>query len=142
MRSLRSWVWLIAIVFATLLAAAPTEQAPNVIKDSIKIPEEERSRENPVSPTPASLERGKNLFSSQCAMCHGESGDGKGKLAEQYDFKSVDFTDVARQKQRTDGEYFYILTKGCGHMPGEGERLPELWKWDLVNHIRTLASSE
>jgi cytochrome c5 len=139
MRSLTPRVWLICVIAAvTLLAAAPEEQ--NTDKCSLEIPEAEKNRKNPVPASPESLERGKTIFSSQCAMCHGEKGDGKGKLAEKYDFKSVDFTDAARQKQRTDGEYFYILTKGCGHMPGEGERLPEAWKWDLVNHIRTLAS--
>jgi len=139
MRSFAPWVWLICLVAVTVLAAAPQQHGAKAAKCSLDIPEAEKNRENPVSSTPGSLERGKNIFSSQCTMCHGEKGDGKGKLAEQYEFSAVDFTDPGRQKQHTDGEYFYILTEGCGHMPGEGERLPELWKWDLVNYIRTLA---
>ena len=140
MRSITPWAWLVCLVAVTVLVAAPPEPGTPAVKCSLDIPAAEKKRENPVSPSPASLERGKNIFSSQCAMCHGEGGDGKGKLADQYDFVVVDFTDPERQKKRTDGEYFYILTEGCGHMPGEGERLPELWKWDLINHIRTLAS--
>ncbi|MDX1389672.1 MAG: cytochrome c [Acidobacteriota bacterium] len=134
MRSATSWTVLAFVVAGvTLLGAAPDQKsAPS------EIPEAEKNRKNPVETTPESIERGQTLFWSQCAMCHGEKGDGKGELAERYDFVVVDFTDAALQKKRTDGELFYLLTVGKDHMPGEGERMPDAWKWDLVNYIRTL----
>ncbi len=52
-----------------------------------------------------------------------------------------DFT-AAQQKKRTDGELFYILTRGHAGMPGQGSRLREKQKWDLINFIRSRAPAE
>ena len=49
-----------------------------------------------------------------------------------------DLTDQEAMGKRTDGELFYILTKGCGRMPAQEERLKDKVKWDLVNYVRTL----
>jgi mono/diheme cytochrome c family protein len=103
-----------------------------------KIPDEEKRRKNPQEATPQSIANGKQIFSSQCAMCHGATGDGKGDLAARIGYKMADFTDPKAQAARTDGEYFYILTHGRGKMSGEGERLSEAIRWNLVNYIRTL----
>ncbi len=141
MRSASSWMVLACVVVAAMmLGAAPDQKEPAARPNSI--PEAEKNRKNPVASTPESIERGQTLFWSQCAMCHGEKGDGKGELADRYDFKVVDFTDPAVQKKRTDGELFYLLTVGKDHMPGEGERMPEAWKWDLVNYIRTIPNAK
>jgi mono/diheme cytochrome c family protein len=105
------------------------------------IPVAEKNRKNPVPSTPESIESGRNLFSSQCAMCHGIKGDGKGDLVERLKLKVPDFTDAEKQKRRTDGELFYILTQGHGEMPGE-TRLEPREKWDMINYIRSLARPE
>jgi len=104
-----------------------------------KIPDEEKRRENPQEATPQSIANGKQIFSSQCAMCHGATGDGKGDLAERIGYKMPDFADPNAQAARTDGEYFYIVTHGHAKMSGEGERLSEAIRWNLVNYIRSLA---
>jgi len=47
-----------------------------------------------------SLAKGKKLYGFDCAMCHGESGDGKGDMAT--DMKDVtDFTKPDALKNRT-----------------------------------------
>lgn len=114
----------------------PAEELPLVI------PEEEKSRNNPIEPTKKSVETGRKLFSSQCTMCHGAKGDGKGDLAEQLNLSVPDFTDSAVQKKRTQGELYYILTHGHGRMPGQGERLRPEQKWHLINFIGTLARAD
>lgn len=131
--------------FALMLAAAPAPEEPAGDQEEalpeatipLKIPDKEKQRQNPVKNDPESTRHGEELYVTQCAMCHGASGDGKGDLVDRLNLKVPDFTDPAVQKQRTDGELFYILTFGHGDMPGEGERLPEEWKWDLVNYIRS-----
>ena len=45
------------------------------------IPPEETKRANPVKATLASIADGKKMYVTQCAMCHGAGGDGKGDLA-------------------------------------------------------------
>jgi len=105
----------------------------------LAIPDEARRLENPVSKSAEAIEGGRVLFQSQCVMCHGPKGDGKGDLAVRLGLNTPDFTDPERQKARTDGELHYILTQGHGEMPGQGQRLPENWKWELIHYIRSLA---
>jgi mono/diheme cytochrome c family protein len=120
--------------------AAP-QSAPKLPEASTRstVPRSERERPNPLKPEPRSLEEGRVMFQSQCAMCHGARGDGRGDLVERLGMKVPDLTDPQYQAKRTDGEWFYIITKGHGRMPGEGERLAPHRKWQLVNYIRTLA---
>jgi len=106
------------------------------------IPEEEKNRKNPISPSPESVEMGGKLFSSQCAMCHGAKGDGKGDLAAELKLDMPDFTPAEWQKKRTDGALNYIINTGHGRMPGQGGRLLEAQKWHLVNFLRALGPSE
>ena len=102
------------------------------------IPEAAKAAKNPVQRSDESVERGRNLFASQCAMCHGQAGKGDGDLARALKMQVPDLTDPEQQKKRTDGEMFYIITKGHGRMPADGERFEETWRWDLVNAIRTM----
>jgi mono/diheme cytochrome c family protein len=107
-----------------------------------KIPPEDAKKPNPVKPDAASIADGKHLFSSQCVMCHGKDGDGKGDLAQDMQLKMPDYRDPAALKDRTDGELFYIITNGKGDMPSEGDRLAVNQRWNLINYIRSLASKE
>ena len=129
------------VVFALLFLACVlgAQQTPPPAKppaDS-KISAEDAQKENPVKPTPESLAKGKKTYAIDCAMCHGDTGDGKGDLAA--DLKNVtDFTAPDALKNRTDGELFSILRKGKGDMPPEGDRAKNDDIWNLVNYIRSL----
>jgi mono/diheme cytochrome c family protein len=125
--------------FACLFAFAQ-EKKPTA--EEFKIPPEEAKRENPVKPTAASLADGKHVFASQCAMCHGKDGDGKGDLAEDMKLKLRDYRDPAALKDVTDGAMFYILTKGKGDMPGQEDRMKPEQLWNLINYIRSLAKGK
>jgi mono/diheme cytochrome c family protein len=115
----------------------PSGQLPK----PLVIPESEKKKQNPVPNVPEAIAAGKSLFSSQCAMCHGRAGDGKGDLAADMKMKVPNFVTAAWQETRTDGEVFYILTTGHGDMPGE-KRLPDQSKWEMVRFIRSLAPSQ
>jgi mono/diheme cytochrome c family protein len=105
----------------------------------LEIPAKDKARRNPLQPTEENLERGMQIYSSQCAMCHGVKGEGDGGLAGTLKMAMPDLTDPVRQKQRTDGELFYILTNGHGRMPAEGDRLPEEFRWSMILAIRSMA---
>ncbi|MBI3483615.1 MAG: cytochrome c [Acidobacteria bacterium] len=106
---------------------------------NLVIPLDEVKRENPVKPTEASIADGKKLFGYQCAMCHGEKGDGNSELAESMKLTMKDYTNPAALKDFTDGTLFYILEKGKGKMPGQEGRMSANQKWNLVNYIRSFA---
>jgi len=128
------------------LAAGTAQQAPapEKSKDShlptgYTIPAQEVQRANPVKPTEFSIAAGAKYYSSQCAMCHGKDGDGKGDLAVQLELKMPDYRKAESLAPFTDGELFYILTNGMGKMVGEGDRTPEEKKWNVINYMRSLS---
>ena len=116
---------------------AETPAKPNPPAES-KIPADASQKANPVKPTPESMAKAKKTYAIDCAMCHGDSGDGKGDMAA--DIKNVtDFTKPDAMKARTDGELFYIIRKGKGDMPPEGDRAKDDDVWGLVNYVRAFA---
>ena len=138
---LKNFVSVFALL--TLLAAAWTLQgqtSPKTPHAEYKIPPEAANRSNPVKPSPESLARGKKIYGYDCAVCHGKDGDGKGDMTE---MKGIpDFTDPAVQKARSDGEWFYIIQKGKGEMPPEGDRAKTEDTWNLVNYVRSFAKAK
>jgi mono/diheme cytochrome c family protein len=128
---------LFALLLVVCVLAAQQDQPPAKPPADSKVPAQEVQKENPVKPTPESLAKGKKTYNIDCAMCHGESGDGKGELAA--DLKNVtDFTAPDAMKNRTDGELFNVIRKGKGEMPPEGDRAKNDDIWNLVNYIRSL----
>lgn len=115
------------------------ETAAASAKVPSKIPDEARKLENPFPADEESIEYGKLIYSSQCTLCHGATGDGSGPLATKFKYDMPDLGNAQAQNKRTDGELFYVLTHGHGKMKGEGDRLKEKVRWDIVNYIRTLA---
>ena len=138
----KTWLQeIVPIILALLVLACALgaqQSQPPAKAPEYKIPPADAQKANPVKPTPESLAKGKKMYAMDCAMCHGEKGDGKGDMAS--DMKNItDFTNPDVQKARTDGEWFYIIRKGKGEMPPEGDRAKDDDVWSLVNYIRAFA---
>jgi mono/diheme cytochrome c family protein len=115
-------------------AAPPQEAAADQ-----KIPPEEARKENPVKADSVSIGQGRRFYETQCKMCHGPDGNGKGDLAEPMELKLRDYRDPEALKDFTDGELSYIILKGRGKMPDQEGRVKQEQVWHLVNYIRSLA---
>ena len=126
-------------LFALLVAAQQPQQnpAPKPLNspDYSAIPVQAAKEPNPVKATPESLTRAKKWWAMDCAMCHGDSGNGKGDTAVDMKLNVVDFTDPNTLKDRTDGELYYIIKNGHQDMPPEGQRIKTEEGWDLVNYV-------
>jgi mono/diheme cytochrome c family protein len=129
-------------LFAVPASLQETKKPEEKPAAEYKIPPEDVKKENAVKPNEESVARGKKMYGYECEMCHGKDGDGKGDVAEDMKLKLADFRDPAALKERTDGELFYIITKGVAQMPGEGDRMKPDQVWDMVNYIRSLAKKE
>lgn len=138
------FVLITALVCTTLVAPQATGQEPTPSPQAkptvaFEIPPAAAQKANPVKATPESVEAGKRLFATQCVMCHGVGGDGKGDLAVELKWEVKDWRNPEALKGMTDGALFYILAKGRGHMPDQESRMSDAQKWNLVNFIRSLA---
>jgi ribosomal protein L24E len=108
--------------------------------DNYKISSEDAARVNPVKSSPEGLAEARKVFGYDCEMCHGAKGDGKGEVVESMKLTMHDWREPGTLANMTDGEIFYIITKGKGKMMAEGERVPEKLRWNLVNLVRALAA--
>jgi hypothetical protein len=120
--------------------AQENSDKPQAAADDYKISAEDAARVNPVKPSAEGLAEARKVFGYDCEMCHGAKGDGKGELVESMKLTMHDWHDPATLANITDGEIFYIITKGKGKMMAEGERVPEKLRWNLVNLVRSLAA--
>ncbi len=101
------------------------------------VPADLVGKANPVKPTPDGLAHAKKTYGYDCAICHGATGDGKGEIASSLKTPMKDFSDPS-VLAKSDGELFYIIQKGKGEMPSEGERGKPDDMWNMVSYVRTL----
>jgi mono/diheme cytochrome c family protein len=96
-------------------------------------------KDNPVKATPEVLAAAKKVFGYDCAMCHGESGNGKGELVESMKLTTIDWRQSTVVSGMSDGEIYDLIVKGKDKMVGEGDRLAPAKVWGLVHYVRTLS---
>jgi mono/diheme cytochrome c family protein len=104
-----------------------------------KVPANIAGQTNPVKPTPESQAHARKMWGFDCAMCHGENGDGSGDLAKDMKLTLKDYRDPAALKDLTDGEIFYIIQKGKDQMPAEGDRAKPDDIWNMVILVRSFS---
>ena len=93
---------------------------------------------NPVAADDKSVTNGHKYFAVNCAVCHGDAGDGNGTLKQlnpMYGFAPSLTTDQA--KGRSDGYLWGMIRNGRGLMPPYN-RIEEMDRWDVVNYVRGL----
>jgi hypothetical protein len=83
----------------------------------------------------ASLANGRMHYQINCAVCHGDAGNGDGP-ASTLGVPGIPLvTDIT--KGRTDGYLFGMIRNGRGLMPSYN-RIEDPDRWDVVNYIRGL----
>src|SRR5690554_4428422 len=79
------------------------------------------------------LNHGKELYSINCAHCHGDKGDGKGPMVESGAYLGVpDFNNL---KELPDGQVFFSIYYGKGMMGAHAPLLTKKEIWTVVHHI-------
>lgn len=122
-RTILLLVWLAAPLL--LAQNLDYQQDPNW-----RAPEEAAQRKNPLADRPQLAAGGKKLFLRNCVECHGKTGEGLKKAAD---------LQLPMVQQQPDGVLFWKITNGN---PDRGmpsfSRLPELQRWQIVLHLRSL----
>ena len=99
---------------------------------------------NPVlKPTAESQAKAKQLYAIDCAMCHGDNGNGKTDLATSMSLTLSDFTDPKSLADHLDGELFNVIRNGKDKMPGEDKaRANDTEVWNLVIYVRNFSKPQ
>lgn len=100
------------------------------------------SMKNPVKPTAESQAKAKQLYAIDCALCHGDNGNGKTDVATSMGLTLSDFSDPKTFQNRMDGELFNLIRNGKDKMPAEeAGRAKDDEVWNLIIYIRKFASA-
>ncbi|MEO7120317.1 MAG: cytochrome c [Ginsengibacter sp.] len=103
-------------------------------------PPNDASIKNPYPSDKATIEEGRTLYITNCTPCHGPKGKGNGPAAAALNPKPADHTSRAVQAE-TDGSLFWKISQGHKPMPQYKPALTDKQRWELVDFIRTLAST-
>lgn len=107
------------------------------------VPEEAAAVPNPIAATDESMEVGEQLFATNCAVCHGQSGLGDGPGAAGLEKPPANLTE-AHVQELSDGALFYIVSHGRPDtpMPAWDNVLNEEQRWQVVNYLRAFKEDE
>ena len=129
---------LILGVICFVLLGCQTKSVPEP-----QISPEELNRKNPLDATPASLAEGQRLYhATDCALCHGKDGEGRGVLAKDVNMNTHDWRQPAALEHFTDGELFYIIEKGKGRMPAYAGRETSEQIWKMIVYLHSMAGTQ
>jgi mono/diheme cytochrome c family protein len=101
------------------------------------VPANFKTMKNAVAASDASTKAGKDLFTKNCASCHGRTGLGDGVKSRSLKTSAGDFSKADFQKQG-DGDLFYKTKLGRDEMPKYEGKLTDEDIWNVVNYMRTL----
>jgi len=110
------------------------------ISQTWEAPKDSKNHKNPVLNNDESINKGKAVYKSLCAACHGETGKGDVPAMQNLNPKPADLTANSFQQQ-TDGELFWKISEGKGLMASYKNMLSEKDRWNVVNYLRSLKSS-
>lgn len=133
------------------------ESTPNAISVPINgsVPyyyedtEEERTRaiaeiiDNPYPITTDGLERGKELYGYQCAICHGDKADGAGYLVSDDNPNAVYPAQPANLVNEvfsaaSNGQFYHAIMYGKNVMGSYADKLSYEERWQVIHYIRSL----
>jgi mono/diheme cytochrome c family protein len=114
--------------------------ADTVAQEAFLAPAYADTIKNPIGSSPEIITKGKDLYSSYCFACHGETGYGDGVVGASMDIKPADFHEPSFTQQK-DGIIFWKLTNGKGNMPPFKDMLKDEQRWQLVAYLKDLGKN-
>ncbi len=104
----------------------------------VEIPDKYLS--NPFIPTEENLTLGKKKFLTFCSPCHGNFGNGDGRLRGQ--FPNPPSLHSTRIRNFEDGRIYHVMTNGKNVMPSYASQITRDERWAIVNYVRVLQRAE
>lgn len=92
---------------------------------------------SPLDSTAVDMKAAGELFDIYCAICHGTTGDGKGKLVKQEKFLGVP---SYKDRQVSVGSIFHVQTYGLNSMGSYANQLSQKERWMIAAYVLDLKS--
>lgn len=150
MRRANSWgglLLLIGVSIASGVCASPPPGECPQPRYTDPAPDEYQQRKNPLAPD-TDLRAARRIYlgdgdAVSCAACHGEKGDGRGRMSAMFDPRPRNFACAQTVKGIPDGQLFWIIRfgapGGAAAMPPH-PRLTDRQIWELVLLLRGFAN--
>ncbi len=87
------------------------------------------------------MQRGKQRFNINCAICHGPTAAGNG-MTKQYGLATVVSLQDQRIRDMADGEIFDTITHGKNTMLPYGPNVTVTDRWAIIAYLRALQRSQ
>ena len=94
---------------------------------------------NPLPLTKANFMHGKELYGKFCTHCHGEKGQGDGKVVESGHAPPTPY-DGPQLKNLPEGKIFHVITYGKNMMGAHAQQVNQEERWKLVHYVQSLQS--
>jgi mono/diheme cytochrome c family protein len=95
----------------------------------------------PMKVDEALMQRGKQRFNINCAICHGPAAAGNG-MTKQYGLTTVVSLQDERIRKMADGEIFNTITNGKNTMLPYGPNVSVTDRWAIIAYLRALQRSQ
>ena len=93
---------------------------------------------SPIDSSAVDMVKAQELYEIYCAICHGNAGDGKGKLVKQEKFLGV--PSYKDRPTITKGSVFHVQTYGLNAMGSYANQLSQHERWLVAAYVMDLKS--
>jgi mono/diheme cytochrome c family protein len=110
----------------------------NVAEQRNGVPLDVANIRDPIPPDERSLAIGRDVYTTYCETCHGETGHGDGPTGLRLVPRPADLRIHTAPGVHTDGELFYWVSYGFPNsaMPAWKDILTEEQRWSVLNYAR------
>lgn len=93
----------------------------------------------PVEVSYENMQAGQEIYQIYCAICHGDSGNGKGVVAqERYGYPTIASLLQTRIMELPEGDIFNTITNGKNTMGPYGSKIRVEDRWKVIMYVRAL----
>ena len=90
---------------------------------------------NPLEDSEINAEKGKELYTIYCAICHGNNGDGQGTLVKREKILGIpNYAD----REITEGSIYHVIYYGKNAMGSHANQLDEEERWQVTAYVQKL----
>ncbi len=104
------------------------------------VPAAYRGAQNPLTRTPATVERGRALYAVNCVPCHDPTGMGRGEAGSALYPSPALLSHLIRMPQAVDPYLMWAISEGGQpfgtQMPAFKDRLSQEQIWQIITYMR------